>query len=393
MKIKKATVVLLAGAVAASLMLGGCGNRIDQDEVVATMGDQEVSLGYVYFVARYNQATYDSMFLSYYGEGYWTDENYVNDDGQTMEDIVKSYIIDDIETDLLMEAHMSEYGVEISDEERESMQEAAQQFMEDNSDETIEAMGATEEYVEEMLYYQTVRSKMTEAIQATADTDVSDEECARRTFSYIQIDMEGYTDDSGSYVTYTDDEAAAVEEDALVIAELAQSDFEGAAETYSYDVSTYSYGQDEADEDDGFADEVIAAADEMTEGEVSDLIEADGYYYIIRLDSENDEEAAESAREEIISERQAEKYTEVTEAWAEESDFELDEDVWAKVTFTDAFTVDSSTDDADDSSTDDSGTDDTDDSSTDDSGTDDTDDSSTDDSDTDDTDDSSASEE
>lgn len=352
MKIKKLTSVLLAGAIAASLMLGGCGTRINQDEIVATMGDHEVSLGYAYFVARYNQATYDNMFLSYYGEGYWTNESYVDENGQTMEEAVKGYVIDDIETDLLLEDHMSEYGVEISDEEREAMTAAAQQFMEDNSDETIQAMGATEEYVEQMLYYETVRSKMTEAIQATADTNVSDEECARRTFSYIQIDLDGYTDDTGSYVSYTEDEAAAIEENVPVIGELAKSDFEGAAEAYSYSVSTYSYGQDEASEEDGgFADEVIAAADNMTEGEVSDPIEADGCYYIIRLDSENDEEAAESAREEIISGRQEEKYTEVTDGWKEDSDFELDEDVWADVTFTDSFTTVTSTDETDEEST------------------------------------------
>lgn len=352
MKIKKLTLVLLAGAITASLLMGGCGNRIDQDEVVATMGDQEVSLGYAYFVARYNQATYDNMFLSYYGEGYWTNEDYVDDDGQTMEEAVKGYVIDDIETDLLLEDHMSEYGVEISDEERAAMTAAAQQFMKDNSDETIQAMGATEEYVEQMLYYETVRRKMTEAIQATADTNVSDEECARRTFSYIQIDLGGYTNDTGSYVSYTDDEAAAVEANVPAIGGLAKSDFEGAAEAYSYTVSTYSYGADEASEEDGgFADEVIEAANNMTEGEVSDPIKADGCYYIIRLDSENDAEAAESAREKIISDRQEEKYTEVTDGWKEEADFELDEDAWAEVTFTDAFTSVTSTDEADEGNT------------------------------------------
>ena len=60
---------MLAGAIASSLMLGGCGNRINQDDVVATMGDQEISLGYANFVAHYNQANYDTMLASYYGEG------------------------------------------------------------------------------------------------------------------------------------------------------------------------------------------------------------------------------------------------------------------------------------------------------------------------------------
>lgn len=340
MKIKKVTAVLLAGAIASSLMLGGCGNRINQDDVVATMGDQEISLGYANFVAHYNQANYDTMLASYYGEGYWTDEAYADENGQTMEESVKSYIMEDIETSLLLEAHMSDYGVEISDEEMDSISAAAQQFMEDNSQDAIEAMGATEEYVEDLLYYETVKSKMTDAIEATADTNVTDEECARRTFSYIQIDLEGYTDDSGSYVSYTEDEIAELRERIPGIVEQAKSDFDGAAEANSYTVSTYSYGQDEASEEDGgFSEEVIAAADSMSEGEVSDAIEADGDCYIIRLDSENDQEAAESAREDIISERQQAKYTEVTDAWKEESDFDLDEKAWAQVRFSDIFST------------------------------------------------------
>ena len=340
MKIKKAAAVFLAGALASSLMLGGCGSQINKDEIVATMGDQEISLGYAYFAARYNQVTYDNMFASYYGEGYWTNEDYADEDGRTLEESVKDAVMEEIETGLLLEQHMSEYGVEITEEEQAAMDEAAAKFMEDNSDEAVKALGATEAYVADLLYYETVSRKMTEAIGATADSNISDEECARRTFSYIQIDLGGYTDETGSYVSYTEEEADAIRESVPSIAEMAKSDFDAAAEAYSYNVSSYSYGKDEAAEaDGGFSEEVIAAADSMTEGQVSDAIEADGCYYIIRLDSENDEEAAAEAREEILSDRQDEKFAEVTEAWKEESGFELDEDVWAKVHFTDVFTT------------------------------------------------------
>ena len=176
MKIKKAAAVFLAGALASSLMLGGCGSQINKDEIVATMGDQEISLGYAYFAARYNQVTYDNMFASYYGEGYWTNEDYADEDGRTLEESVKDAVMEEIETDLLLEQHMSEYGVEITEEEQAAMDEAAAKFMEDNSDEAVKALGATEEYVADLLYYETVSRKMTEAIGATADSNISEEE-------------------------------------------------------------------------------------------------------------------------------------------------------------------------------------------------------------------------
>lgn len=338
MKRKKVTAILLAGAMASMMLMGGCGNKIDTDAVAATLGEEEISLGYVNFVAHYNQVTYDSFFASYYGEDYWTNESYADDEGRTMEESLKDSLMEDIELNYLLEDHMEDYGVEITDEEMADIKAAAEQFMSDNTAEAIKDMGASQEYVETMLYYETVKSKMTAAIEATADTEVTDEECARRTFSYIQINTAQYTDDSGSLVDYTDDEKAAVVESVPSIAEMAKSDFEGTAESYSYTVNTYSYGSDEKSADDGgFSDAVIAAANEMSEGEISDAIEDGDYYYIIRLDSENDEDAAKDAREEIIEERKSDKFTEVTEAYLEDADFTVNEEKLASITFSPLF--------------------------------------------------------
>lgn len=341
MKRKKITAVLLAGACLASLALCGCGNEIDENAVVATMGDREVSLGYANFAAHYNQLNYDSVFVSYYGEGYWTNEQYADEDGKTMEDSVKEYVMDDIEMGYLLEDHMADYGVEVTDEDRAAIKAAADKFMSDNSREAVRKLGAASEYVEDFLYYETVKSRMTEAIEAGADTEVSDEECARRTFSYIQIDLDGHTDETtGEYVTYTEEERDAVLQNVDAVAEMAKSDFEAAADAYSYSVSSYSYGRDEADESEGgFDNAVIAAADTMSEGEISDAIEGADCYYIIRLDSENDEEAAQSAKESIIQDRKSAIYDEVTEGYKKDSDFKLNEEEWAKVTFDDMFAI------------------------------------------------------
>ncbi len=346
MKLKKIKTVLLAGAMLGAAVLGGCG-RINQDATVATLNDDtEISLGYANFAARFQQATYDSFFVSYYGEGYWTNENYANDDGQTMEDTTKESIMDDIELEYLLEAHMADYGVEITDEEQAAITEAAEKFMSDNSGDAVKEMGATQEYVEKFLYYRTVREKMIEAIEAEADTNVSDEEAAQKTFSYMKIDLKNYTDDDGNTQEYTDEEVEDVKQTAEKAAAAAADDFDAASEDYSYEIKTYSYGSDEeSEEDGGFCDAVIEAADEMKEGDVSGLIEGTDCYYIIRLDSEFDEEATEKKRESIISTRKSEYYTEVTDGYIDEAKFEINEKEWSKVKFDNVFTVPAATDD------------------------------------------------
>ncbi|MCC8028347.1 MAG: peptidyl-prolyl cis-trans isomerase [Lachnospiraceae bacterium] len=352
MKFRKLTAVLLAGAMASSLALSGCGDRIDQDAVGATIGDQEISIGYMNFVAHYTQINYDSIFVSYYGEDYWTSESYTDDDGLTMEDTVKEYVLEEIELECLLEAHMEDYGVEITDEDMEAIRAAAEEFMSENSSAAISAMGAAQEYVETYLYYETLASRMEDAIyddaEAQATEQLSIEDYSRRTFSYIEIDYSDYTDDDGETVSYTEDEIAAFQESAAEFAASAQAgeDFDTLADTYGYTVSTYSYGEDEdSEEDGGFSDAVIASADTLTAGQISGVIEGTDCYYVIRLDSEDDEEAAQSALETAITELADELYTEVTDGYQEESDFEVDEDQWAKVKFSKLFTIDDGEDD------------------------------------------------
>lgn len=347
MRLKKFTAYILAGAAAVSVALGGCGSTINTDAVGATLSGEEISkkeisMGFMNFMAKYQQAVYEGYFISWYGTDMWNTDMY--GDGSTMEASTKDSIAENIEVLYLLEAHMADYGVEITEEETNTMEEAAKKFISDNSNKAVKQIGATEEYVKEMLRLYTIQHKMQEAIYAEVDTEVSDEEAAQRTFSYIKIDMEAdSSEDTSGEEEETeagDAEASdkAVEDLAVTakeVATAAKQDLEAAAENAGYTVSTYSYGADEESMDEG----VIAAADALKEGEISDLITAENAYYILRLDSEFDKEATETKKESIISTRKSEYYTEICYAYKEKADFSLNEEEWAKVKFDKLFNV------------------------------------------------------
>ena len=59
MKFKRLTAILLAGVMTASV-LTGCG--INKNAAVATLGEQEISLGVVNFICRYQQAVTDDLY-------------------------------------------------------------------------------------------------------------------------------------------------------------------------------------------------------------------------------------------------------------------------------------------------------------------------------------------
>lgn len=334
MKMKRLTVLALAGTMAASMMLTGCGNHIDQDAVAATLDDKEISLGLANFMAQYQAVTYDSYYLSYYGEDMWSQD--LSGSGSTMTEQVKSSVMEQLETDYLLEQHMSDYNVEITDDEMTAIQDAAKQFMQDNDGKAAKTMGATEDYVTEMLRLELIQKKMENAIEAEVDTNVTDDEAAQRTFSYIHVDADGYYDDSNNYVKYTDEEKAALPDKVKEMAAAAKTDFEGAATQYGYEVSTYSYGSDE----DSMDKDVISAADALKEGEISDLIttDSDGYY-VIRLDSEFDQDATDKKKEEIVSQRKSDHYTEITDGYKKDVKWTVNDDNWAKVNFDDLYTI------------------------------------------------------
>ena len=84
---------------------------------------------------------------------------------------------------------------------------------------------------------------------------------------------------------------------------------------------------------------MIAAANELKEGEMSEVIETESGFYVLRLDSEFDRTATDEKKDQIIGERQEELYQEVCEKYRKDFKFEIDKKVWKKVKFEDLFTI------------------------------------------------------
>ena len=176
MRFKKFAAIILMSTMIGTMSLSGCGG-VNKDAVAITMTSDdkdaiEVTMGYANFAARIQQAGYDSVFASYYGDDYWTNDSYAKD-GKNMQESIKDSVLESIETQYLLEKHMSDYGVEITEEDQAAIKKAAEQFMSDNSKAALKEVGATQEYVERYLYLQTVEKRMKAAISATADTNVS----------------------------------------------------------------------------------------------------------------------------------------------------------------------------------------------------------------------------
>lgn len=332
MKGKKIIPLLLAAVMGISV-LSGCGSSIDGKKAGATLDGEEISLGFMNFMARYQQAIYDGQFSGMFGTGFWSQDLF--GEGTDTETSVKKNVVENIEILYLLEDHMEDYKVEITEEEQAKIKEAAEKFMADNSEKAIKQMGASQEYVEEMLRLNTIQNKMRKAMNEEVDTKVSDEEAAQKTISYVKVGNTSTTDEEGKSKEYTEEEKEALKKEVETFAASAKEDMKAAAETAGYTVSEASYGKDEESLDAA----LIEAADKLKEGELSGVITGEDAFYVVRMDSTFDEEETERRKDEIVTERKNDHYTEVCDKYKEGVKFELNDKEWAKVKFDDLFVM------------------------------------------------------
>lgn len=332
--------ILTAGMCAALAMtaLTGCASAPNMDDVAATMDGKDITLGEAYFLFRYQQATNEMYLGSLFGDqNMW--EQDLTGSGIAYGVTFKEQIMEGLKNMLIAEQHMAEYEVGVTEEEKTAITEAAAQFLADNEDEAMKAMGADQEAVERVLTLYTIQNKMRDAIIADADTEVSDEEAAQKAVSFAYFSTAGETDEEGNTTELTDEEKAAVKEQAEdVIAAVQDGEtLEEAVKAVDEEmkVSNTTYGKEDTTLNEGIRD----AADKLKEGEVAaEPVEASSGYYVVQLTSEFDKEATEEKKEEIVSQRQSDLYTEVMEGWEPES-FEINHEVWDKVAFDVKFTA------------------------------------------------------
>ena len=346
-------------AVAATVLFTGCG-KLNPDATLVTIntGDgskDTITLGYGNFAAKYQQSRYDQFLLGYYGESMWSSD--MSGTGSTLEDDTKEGVMTDIEEQYLAKLHASDYGITLTDEQNTAIADAAAAFMSANAKESLDVMGATEEYVKQYLEYNTYYSLVSAAAKEAADADIKDEDCWMRTFTYVAFDTTGKTDETGALVEYTEDEIADMKAQAKELSEA--KDFDATVEELGVQGQTFSYLKGET-EDDTMDMSIITAAESLSEGDVSDVIEVDGVgYYVIRLDSDHDETASQQKRESL----QSEAFDKLMETWKAAITWTVDEKAWAKVEFGNklfkAPEVEESTEDSEDTTTDTTAEDDT----------------------------------
>lgn len=231
-RLKKAVVFGLS----ACLMLGslsGCSKKeaeFDPEATAVTVNGDEISAGLVKFATHYTQALTEDLYKNYMGVSDPMSQD-IYGNGSTMGDMIKSQTVTTLENMVLAEQKMEEYGVELTDDEKSTISETAKKFLDDNGEEVLEKMGATQETVERYLTLRLIQNKMEPAMSADVDTEVSDDEAAQRKVQYAMFRAETEAESESEIETGSEAESETGSEAATeVIEETTLVETEGATE-------------------------------------------------------------------------------------------------------------------------------------------------------------------
>lgn len=345
---KKAAVTALVCVTAASMMTG-CGNKkLDGTKTAVTVNKQEIPLGVVSLAARMQQAQAEAMYKMYLGGGddmsIWSTKM-GDDSDETYGENAVTTTVESIEKMCLEKEHASEYDVEITDDEQKALEEAAKNFIAANSEETIAELAVDEDMVKTFLELETYDVKMKEAIEATADIKLDEKEYQQMAFSYASVRVSGDN--------LTDDDIKTNKENIQKffdkVKEDPTADFSTLGDEISTDMTatsgtcpTYEEGDDSAANGDAYPDDVRNALRKLEEGELnSEIIKTDSIWYVVRLDSKDDENATDSKKESLTRTKKDDFYNDTTDGWVKKADIKEESKLIKKIKITDnhSFTI------------------------------------------------------
>ena len=336
---KKITGALLAGALGAA-SLTGCSSPMDGTQPLLTSGEDTVTVGTGNLMLRMNQAT----MLSYYSmmggstTGLWSQDS---GDGETYGDTTKASILDELENMLVQKQHAADYDVSISEEEQGKIEEAAQAFMDANTEETIQNLSVSQSDLETLLELYTYQTKMYDPMVADVDTNVEDSEAAQSKITYCRIDISDTQNEDGTTTPLTDEEKQEKKDQAQALldklqasADPASADMDALAKEVNEDLNAVdnTFGDDDTLLD----DKLKEAAKTLQDGQVyGEVVEGENAYFVVRMDSVLDREATDAEKENIVSERQQNAYNDLLNQWKDDADITVNNREWDKVTLTD----------------------------------------------------------
>lgn len=312
---------LMAGLMIGSVLTGCETNTADYSStVVAKYGDEKIYMDEAYFYAKLTQYQYEMN----YSTSLWSYD--FTGSGETFEDSVREDVMSQILQTYILNEEAAEKGITLSEEQKALVKENVEKFMEDEK--VVAATKATESLVERIYTMNAIANLMYEDLVADTSTDVEEENFLCKNISYILIRSTD-TDEAEN----VDKEAIADEILEKVNEGKKFEDIVGDYKSDDYSVSKSENVTIQKSSTYLFQEEAWAM---KTDEVIKTHVEDKDYWYVIKCNSDNDEDAQKNAIENEIEKRKAENFKEkYADILKEAKKFTVDEKKWAQIKFID----------------------------------------------------------
>ena len=331
MKYRKRIMSIILVLLMAVSLLAGCQKDSENVKVVLTtgFGKDEIFRIEELSCSKAEIMVYLTNMQNRYEKVYGSEILNTEIDGVTLEENVKETALANMAQIKAMTLLAKKHNVSLTEEETALVKEAAGEYFASLNETEIIQMGVNESTIVTLYSDFALANKLYHYLIKDINPEISDDEARTITVEHILIKTYNL-DEEGHKVEYSDyskKQAKALAQDVLKRAKGGE-DFHALADEYSEDkVLTYSFGKGEMEP--GFEE----AAFNLGTDEISDLVETQYGYHIIKCISTFNKEVTDENKKKIVEERKKEVFGEEYESFVESLTRNLNKELWETVSF------------------------------------------------------------
>lgn len=266
------------------------------------------------------------QYESVYGKEIWETDL----DGVTLEESVKETVLAQLAQIKTMNLLAVQHGVALDEAELQKVREASKVYFESLNDTEREQMQVTEEIIYNLYAEYALANKVYEYIIKDINPEISDDEARTITVQHILIKTYAL-DGTGKKIEYSDsarEDALKTAQEILRMAREEDSDFEELVLQYTEgEAGTYSFGKGETEK--AFEE----AAFNLETGEISNIVETESGYHIIKCISTFNREETDANKIKIVAKKREEVFGQEYDAFVTSLTRDINESLWESVSF------------------------------------------------------------
>lgn len=324
--------IIVSMILAAALCCAGCEKKQTDKEIVLTTGFEDNE---VFFIDKEKctvpeinvyMRTMQDQYEKAFGSEIWTRK--IGD--ETLEGRLKDTTLARIAQIKAMNLLAQTRGISLDQDEQSKCAAAASKYMSGLSAGEISDMQVTEEIINSLYSEYALANKVYDDITKDVNPEISDDEARTITVKHILIKTYSL-DISGNRVGYSSNQKAeAYSRAQAVLAKIKDGgDFDELADRYNEDTQTeYSFGKDST-----MPEAFVKAAFDLDTDQVSDIVETEYGYHIIKCVSTFDQDETDANKVRIVEERKKEAFNAVYDEYVKTLYSKLNDELWNSLSF------------------------------------------------------------